>query len=509
MNYGREMNESTEKNNIEFSKIAADGKSYGIIRECSKYYIKVADADKATLAEAYDYIGGWNNKKDYEYTSYANALKNFDLKMMSINEARGVEGNAVSLDPSKKEDYIIEGTDQMKKELARQRQIMRNAARIGLYEAETHMTEDPERVSGNNDEDKPYTEKAEMKLDGGKDMPKASGKPESKGEPFDEKAPKINEDCEGGSCDKKDWGSEGLGKGNGDAASVKWVDGSKEVNEEINGAEDWNAGLPSSAGIGSPAETKKHVMDEGEDEYEVEGEEDAEAPVEDEPVEEPAEGGEESADDFDFSGEGEAESADDEPLDEPLEGGEEGEEDSDLEARIEDLEAEIEAIKSELYGDEEGAEDELSGEDEIGADELGGEDELSDEDELGSEESLDTDLGDEEAIDLDEPEEGSEEDFSDDEKELYMESIVNRVVNKILNEEKTVLHDFGKHPGYRKKVMSLPPTGSDNEKGMKDWNDDSVHSEEPFGKSIGDGAPYNQIVKMITDSVIEGLKKKD
>ena len=50
MNYRMVQNESNDKSNIEFSKIGADGKSYAIIRECSKYYIKTADADKATLA---------------------------------------------------------------------------------------------------------------------------------------------------------------------------------------------------------------------------------------------------------------------------------------------------------------------------------------------------------------------------------------------------------------------------------------------------------------------------
>ena len=56
--------------------------------------------------------------------------------------------------------------------------------------------------------------------------------------------------------------------------------------------------------------------------------------------------------------------------------------------------------------------------------------------------------------------------------------------------------------------MSLPKTGSDNEKGMKDWNDESVYSEEqPFGNKIGDSAPMMKLVKKITDSVMEGLKQ--
>ena len=107
MTYGL-VNESDNKSgNIEFSKVASDGKAYGIIRECNRFYIKVTDADKQNIVESYDYIGGFNNKKDYEYSSYQNALKNFDMKMMSINEATGVYGNATTLNPDKKKEFVV------------------------------------------------------------------------------------------------------------------------------------------------------------------------------------------------------------------------------------------------------------------------------------------------------------------------------------------------------------------------------------------------------------------
>jgi hypothetical protein len=56
--------------------------------------------------------------------------------------------------------------------------------------------------------------------------------------------------------------------------------------------------------------------------------------------------------------------------------------------------------------------------------------------------------------------------------------------------------------------MSLPTTGSDNEKGMKDWNDESVYSEQPFGSKIGDSAPFDKVVKAVTDSVMEAITGK-
>lgn len=73
-----------------------------------------------------------------------------------------------------------------------------------------------------------------------------------------------------------------------------------------------------------------------------------------------------------------------------------------------------------------------------------------------------------------------------------------------LNEEGTKLNVFGKHPGYRKKPMSLPQTGSDE----GDWNDSSVYSEQPFGQTVGDSAPFEKVIKATVETVMENLKKK-
>ena len=65
MKYG--INESSKKNSqsiVEYHQTAADGKTYGIVKECNKFYIKVAPKkDTEVLAEDYDYIGGFMNKK--------------------------------------------------------------------------------------------------------------------------------------------------------------------------------------------------------------------------------------------------------------------------------------------------------------------------------------------------------------------------------------------------------------------------------------------------------------
>lgn len=706
MTYGMLVNEGNEKKgSFEYHRLASDGKAYGIFKECSKYYIKSAPAEKQNLSEAYDYIGGWNNRKDYEYDSYAMALKQFDLKMMSINEACGAKANATTLDPSKKGDLVIEGTEKMRAEIARQRQIMFNTATI-IREGSYIGVGDPERVSGSNDADKPYTQKGEAKLD--KDMPKAKGEPDDQSEPYgDGKAPEkgkdvksgdvlskgtsvaaehpgggkvthvdnINEDCKG--CvnnsapnGARDWGTEGIGKGNGDPKENGWeMDGQEYVNEEINDAKEWDEGLPGSAGTGE-ADTAHNndpynkgvavneaedddnkdydVEGDGEGEEDVEGDADGEVKADADADAEP-EGGEE---DVDLGGDDELGGEDDADLalgDDDEFGAEEFEDEGegDLEAEIAQLRAEVEALKAQLGGDEAPAEpmgDELGGEEAPVEDgELSGEEAPVEDGELGGEEIPEEPGYEGEPTSDEDIQEGvlgnsmkqafkqgySQEDgmgfigggseqarnyrrkglFNTDQeiadktvespishqgyvdskaeynqyknnypnndtwinsaaanavearpgllgragrsavvgaynlgtaankiggaiksgaqavgqgaknfvhntigleeaKQAYMNNLVNEVVNNLMNEDKTVLHDFGNHPGYRKKPMDLPPTGSDNVDGKRDWNDDSVHNEEPFGKTIGDGKPYDKLVQVITDSIMEDIKKK-
>ena len=79
--------------------------------------------------------------------------------------------------------------------------------------------------------------------------------------------------------------------------------------------------------------------------------------------------------------------------------------------------------------------------------------------------------------------------FDDDEEELY----------------ENELHDFGKHPAYRKAPFTLPANREVAPNGARDWNDDSVEGELPYGKKIGSSAPYEKAVQVITDSIMESL----
>lgn len=526
------VNEDKKQSNytLEYHATAADGKEYGIVKECSRFYIKSTTPDKKNLAESYQYIGGWANKKNYEYDSYNNALKNFELKLESINEAHDSKINVETLDPFKKENIVIEGTEAMKNEIARQRQIMYNAAMLMNESADYAVkggkacsTSQPEAETGAKGD----------KAKGGKE---AKADPNYKGShisldkkaaPFEENPKGINEVASPNEGDfdegAKPFGTSKNGEANTEHNNQPFTD---SVNEETN---DWaSEGLPSSAGVGEadtdynngPFTKNVNEAEEDNDSEDVEGDD--------------VEGSDDFADDdFDFDEEGEEsfddDIADDEPVDDEfatdtdLDAGVEdvdddfasdddvdfpsvgdGDElggDSDLASKIADLEAQLATLKSQV---ENGADDVTDYEVDVN-------DDLADEDETDVED--DVDFGDEEDLegedDFEDFGEDDEESFDDDKmyesKKKVMDRIVESVARQILKEDE--LHDFGKHPGYRKKPMDLPPTGEDKNEHGEDINDDSVHNEEPFGKQIGDGSPFNQLVNVVTNDVMYQLKK--
>lgn len=133
MTYG--INESKEPtySTVEYNKTAADGKMYGIVREGTHYFIKVAkDPQGKLIAENFDYIGGFRNRKDNMFESFAAAQRYFGEKMININENVGstqkqvIEENYIN----EKGEALVEATNRMQAEIARQRQIMANAQNI-------------------------------------------------------------------------------------------------------------------------------------------------------------------------------------------------------------------------------------------------------------------------------------------------------------------------------------------------------------------------------------------
>ena len=86
------VNEGISRSVVELTKMGPDGNVYAIVRENHEYYIKVSEKKEALLNEDFKYIGGLQNKKDKAYPSYAKAIKQLNLKFMSINEAIGKSG---------------------------------------------------------------------------------------------------------------------------------------------------------------------------------------------------------------------------------------------------------------------------------------------------------------------------------------------------------------------------------------------------------------------------------
>ena len=521
MTYGK-IDEGTEKKvnaSLEYHKEGADGKVYGIVKECNHYYIKTANRGEEMIVESYQYIGGFRNKGDYEYNSYNNALKQLELKLSSINEAHDNKVNISTLDPFKKETLIAEASDKMRDEIARQRQIMYNAAMI-MSESKEYAVKGGNACSTSQPE-------AETGKKGDEGYEKVESKPEYKGsnvngvvkkaEPFKENP--VNEGCEGeGDFD------EGLCKGR-DPRKIGWeMEGQTVVKEEN---DEWgSAGLPSTPGVGE-ADTDKNngLFSEpiSEGAVDVEGDNEPFTETVNESEEDEFDFGEDDFSEDEFGDELDIEGEDfDVEGDEEIDGEEMPADEFDGE-EVEDIE--IDSIDGDELEDEVEEVDETDPEsiraeiarlesllaDVEGGEEVEGEDfpESEDYEEL-DDEPVDTIEGEEEI----EGEEMPADDFDDEEVEdedVYMESrkrvmdsIVESVVKKFINENE--LHDFGKHPGYRKKPMTLPPTGQDENEHGRDWNDESVYSEQPFGEKIGDGNPYTELVKNVTKDVMSQLK---
>lgn len=645
--YGNQVNEDARPIStcsLEYRAKAADGKTYGIIREGHRYYIKSASAGQEAIAESYQYLGGFNNKNDYMYDSYAKALKNFELKMASINEACDGKVNIQTLNPFRANEVLVEGTKKMKNEIARQRQIMYNAAMLMNEESgigKAPFASQPESEHANSgDEDTPFTQSATPNMDfDGKnaETPKSQSEPYGKGgkapkgkdvqvdgsvagmHPSGGKVAKVNESIEGAEQHDPSELTELL-KNNVVKFTFTKKDGSTRhatgtQNLEI--AKKFGAAIPTGVQPERPgvvpfidldmkaSDMNPDDVSKGrfwkscrEDSVEsidkvISAEEALNSGWNEEP-EISGEGGEESI--AGLPGEGGVDEESEELASDM--GGEDNEfEDLDtdgLEGEDDELQRELDSDPfaddakdqamndmQDEYGDDfipmdEDDDDLEDFDDEDGLDGLDGEDNLGDKGELGDEGGLgdedglgdEGELGDEDGLgdeggelepeggevdetdpesvraeierlqsildDLEgsegeagaegdeiEPEGEDDEQASDEDDSEPMNeaklAILNRIARKVaaqaLLKEET-LHDFGKHPGYRKKPIELPETGEDQNAHGKDWNDDSVHKEEPFGQSKGDSKPYSNtferdaLAMKITEKVMENLKKR-
>lgn len=107
---GTTINEERKNSVIELTKIGPDGRVYGIVRENHDYYIKTTDKKSNLIAEDFNYIGGLQNKKQEAYPTYAKALKQLNLKFLSLNESFGGPRVNVFQDDNLQENAIAGGS---------------------------------------------------------------------------------------------------------------------------------------------------------------------------------------------------------------------------------------------------------------------------------------------------------------------------------------------------------------------------------------------------------------
>lgn len=156
------------KAGIEYHINAADGKTYGIIRENNMYYIKTTTPDKALVKESYEYMGGFNYRNEHGYKSYNEATKHLELELMHINENAGKhEDVSITFDSKKGQKDMQTLTEAARTELDRMHQIFENSGNIGHYknpfsDSESKGKASAEDTTKNN---APFEEKAEATLD--------------------------------------------------------------------------------------------------------------------------------------------------------------------------------------------------------------------------------------------------------------------------------------------------------------------------------------------------------
>lgn len=697
MTYG--ISNTSKKTPITESVEGPDNKIYAIIREGNKFYIKSTDKGNELITESFDYIGGFMNKKNNEYSSYNQASKNLELKIRSLNESYGVNKPVELLNPDKKEKLMVEMTDAMKHSIARYRQIMNNTSKIMNESSTISMNntgnpEAPKTTSFTPNLGVPFNNTAKATLD--TDLKATANDPEKQGEPFGDNS-KTEEYKDAQYVPKNSVANQKPSGG-----KVVKVNENNDFEETIEECDEWGScGVPETGSVGEIGDNSPFTNSiKSNSSNEITLDEDAESFVgfadEDNNIDENEDDEDLDLDDIDIdldsfeNDEENNDEIDDIDFDEEDEDNDFDEEDNDIDFDEEDNE--IESLRNEVkelrdiidkyISNSDETNETFDNEDDTEFDENDIEfededDDFDDDDNINNlsnkvveniikeaasktinngyfdvtympgrlstdrdaygigsilskelknyngngqdneriyeikkllkdiliidyslveatkqqdfdpemwetfikamdenimelnrqinnisfikngnsklvnlisdrAESLENILDkhintynnnvehnnnfyyddehtfdseyDEDDIEKDDIEDEDTfdveiDDDPDEENELdidmnYSDNMFDSIKPRKLNEEGNKLNVFGKHPGYRKKVMTLPQTGSDKEENYRDWNDTSVYSEEPFGNKIGKSDPYDKIINTAIETVLEGLKKK-
>ena len=473
MGYRMPVNE--HKSNVEYFTEGADGKIYGILKEGNMYYIKTSEKGKETLAESYEYIGGFSYRNENGYKSYNAATKQLEQKMIALNESYGVHKDVSTVDFNRGEKLLEGLTQEARKELDRVKLIMENSMgikdNIGNHgNPEGKGTSTGAQTEKNND---PFSDKKDEKLT--KDSVEEEADPKKANSDYtdasksvesqmtSDKAPNKNDTNSIDDLKKTDADLEGTSVAAEDPKGGKAV----MVNEDI---------IDTDNIIDTPIENA-----------------DQDAPYE--------EGGE----DLVGFGDDEAEGGDfGNDINSDEFGNDFSDDDMDLDALMEEFEERIAGDDETLTGPHGGSEVQT-------ADWLNKPE--------GTEEKQEA---------LDGPKGNGESITTDTLSESQMQQvdrIVNKVVEKLFESKKKSAEDvlaekvmklvkeevqeWGKHPKFGEPAFTTPPStevlaGT----AEKDWNDDSAKGSERYGKKIGKSSPFDEKVNVLTDSVMAVLKEQ-
>lgn len=505
MKFGVNEGKNVAYTGVEYEKVGADGKLYGIVREGAKYYIKTSSNKKGKLAENFDYIGGFRNRKDNEYTSFAEAQKQFDLKMMSINEANAPEKKIMieSWNPDKQEELTVESTDRMRREISRERQIMMNVMRIN--EKKTQNLAPIAENSTDKDNDGYDFEDAKDPKDSFKNVDKDHEKPgdaEKANKEYEKVTtneaaePLAVHDTDCTVCDT--YMDKSHGTEVGDSAPFNDASGDSEMkngvveeNDSMTVDNDDDQNTPevgvSEVGDGQPFDEKEETQLE-EDIDNI----DNDADLEDEDIlsdEEDDTQDLENTSDVENDDLGLENDLNDEPSDD------EPKEDGDLESVIYDLKDEISDLKAQLNAV-------LNA---VGADEPTVDtDEYEDNDLYDDNEEENDDVVEDEMAFESKNNKGVQVYESRAFRKMRMAEAKRNRARKVNEDE---MKDFGKHPAYQKKVMSLPNNDMEEKPEYYDMNDDSVRTTEPYGQKIGKGSPFEVDAETIQNAIAESIMR--
>ena len=502
INFG--VNENTSRNSkpvVEFKRKAANGKTYGIIRESTRYYIMEApQKDTEVLAEDFQYIGGFNNRKENEYSSYAKASNALDLKIMSINETVNKKDRVIIETPTEKADWEDKITESMRKEIDRFKAITNNVAEIlkedkghGEIPSEHTLPEAPAQNPSDKKVNAPFTQSGVA--NGEKDFKKEEHNHETAGTPYDkdgkssveknmqsDKKPSIKTDAEYLTNEETYEPDNNVASEHPSGGKVVRVNENKDKKIRLKLTEEqvlaWN--------------DNKNYMDTSSDTHVGSSD-----PFTDELGEK---SNQTEADTDPIIKEGNGDSV---VYDHPNDQGSPTPGTTDVETEDGDpfIEIVTEAVDDDDvagFEDEEDAdvdvEDNWDEPDEFEV-EVGDDDEAYENPDAALGLDPDKDIAELRA----QLQSGS---FNDD---FYGDDLWEGRRRK-LSEDK--LNVWGKHPAWRKQPMTTPPNKEVAINGAREWDDESAQGEEPYAKQIGDSSPFTKVVDQVMESIIKKVFKK-